>query len=178
MQGLPDYLAENLKILFVGYNPGEKSALLGHHYAGRGNQFWRLLHDSGLTQRLYLPEEDAQLLQVGYGLTNLVVRPSKSSADLSQEEMQLGAKELRQKVRLYRPALVCFLGKEVYRKFANLKAGAPVDYGLVQGHSMLEGVKEFVAPNPSGRSTIPYGQKLAIFEELLKIQILKEQGVD
>lgn len=170
MQGLPDYLAENLKILFVGYNPGEKSALLGHHYAGRGNQFWRLLHDAGLTQRLYLPEEDAQLLQVGYGLTNLVVRPSKSSADLSQREMQLGAKELRQKVQFYQPAVVCFLGKGVYRSFANLKTSQPVEYGLVPGSILAEGVREFVAPNPSGRSTIAYATKLAIFKDLLAAQ--------
>ena len=169
MNGLPDYLDMNLKILFVGYNPGERAALLGHHFAGRGNQFWRLLHDAGLTNRLYQPEEDGRLLEVGYGLTNLVVRPSKSSSDLLPEEMRAGAAELRQRVEQYRPVVVCFLGKEVYRKYAGLTPRVVVDYGLVDTPSVFPGMKEFVAPNPSGRSTIPYRDKLAVFCQLRKL---------
>lgn len=164
LQGIPDHLAENLKILFVGYNPGTKSAVSGHHYAGRGNQFWRLLYDAGLTQRLYSPEEDGLLVQEGYGLTNIVARPSPSSADLTPAEMREGAVELRQKVARYTPQVVAFLGKEVYRKYAGLKTSQPVDYGLVFPPS--GGAQEFVAPNPSGRSTIPYAKKLALFEQL------------
>jgi len=53
LSGLPDYLDYNLRVLFVGYNPGERAAALGHHYAGRNNQFWRLIYDAGLTGRLY-----------------------------------------------------------------------------------------------------------------------------
>ncbi len=169
MNGLPDYLDRDLKILFVGYNPGERSALLGHHFAGRGNQFWRLLHDAGLTKRLYQPEEDDQLLADGYGLTNLVVRPSKSSSDLSAEEMRAGAAELRQRVEQYQPMVGCFLGKEVYRKYAGLTPRVVVEYGLVKTATVFPAMKEFVAPNPSGRSTIPYREKLAVFCQLRKL---------
>jgi len=164
--GLPDYLACNLKVLFVGYNPGERSAALQHHYAGRGNQFWRLLHEAGLTGRLYLPEEDNLLLLEGYGLTNLVPRPSKSSSDLSSVEMRAGAAQLRQKLAQYFPGVVCFLGKEVYRKYAGLKTGMPVVYGPIAGKGEFPDIREFVAPNPSGRNTVPYAEKLAAFQQL------------
>lgn len=169
MKGLPDYLDYNMKVLFVGYNPGERSANLGHHYAGRGNQFWRLLCDAGFTDRLYRPEEDSLLLAEGYGLTNLVGRPSKSSADLSPGEMREGAVDLRRKVEQYRPGLVCFLGKDVYRKYAGLKSTDKIGYGPVPEVNRIQSVKEFVAPNPSGRSTIPYSEKLLFFRSLKEI---------
>ena len=169
-QGLPDYFAKNLKILFVGYNPGERAAALGHHYAGRGNQFWKLLNESGLTQRLYRPEEDGLLLLEGYGLTNLVGRPSKSSSDLSAAEMREGAEELRRKVAFYRPSWLCLVGKEVYRQYAKLKTGTMVEYGKIPDDSYIyEGIKEFVAPNPSGRNAIPYAEKLSVFSKLREI---------
>lgn len=167
IKGLPDYLDYNLKVLFVGYNPGERSAVLGHHYAGRGNQFWHLLYDAGLTTRQYLPEEDSQLLSEGYGFTNLVPRPSKSSSDLAPPEMREGAAGLRRKIRRYRPVVVCFLGKEIYRKYADLRSGAPVDYGPVTRIDPDGDSREFLAPNPSARSTVPYAEKLAIFCRLL-----------
>jgi len=163
--GLPDYLGFGLKIIFVGYNPGERAALLGHHYAGRGNQFWRLLYEAGLTGRLYRPEEDSLLLKEGYGLTNIVSRPSKSSADLTPGEMKDGALELRLKISGYRPGVACFLGKEVYRRYAGLKSGVPINYGLVD-KVIYAGITEYVAPNPSGRSTIPYSEKLSVFSRL------------
>ena len=166
MKGLPDYLAHGLKILFVGYNPGERSAVLGHHFAGRGNLFWRLLYEAGLTPRLYDPTEDGMLKELGYGLTNLVPRPSKSSSDLSTAEMREGALELRIKVTRYKPAIVCFLGKEVYRRFAGISAKSGLSYGPVEGADVTQGVLAFVAPNPSGRSTILYADKLAVFIQL------------
>lgn len=169
MNALPDHLACNLKILFVGYNPGERSAELGHHYAGRGNQFWRLLNDAGLTERLYSPEEDRKLTALGYGLTNLVGRPSKSSSDLSIVEMKDGAVELREKIKRYLPRVVCFLGKDVYRKYAGLKTNEKISYGLIYSPGIGDGVMEFVAPNPSGRSTVPYNNKLNVFCNLREL---------
>src|SRR4029078_11167447 len=45
---LPDLIVPGLEILFVGINPGMKSARVGHYYAGLGNLFWRCLHESGV----------------------------------------------------------------------------------------------------------------------------------
>lgn len=166
MYGLPDYLDYHLKIVFVGYNPGEKSAKLNYHYAGRGNQFWRLLFDSGLTTRLYSPEEDHLLLQEGYGLTNIVSRPSKSSSDLTKEEMCKGAMALRKKIENYKPRIVCFLGKEIYRLYIGLKSSIPISYGIPAQSHLFHQTRAFVAPNPSARSTIPYDRKLDYFVQL------------
>jgi mismatch-specific thymine-DNA glycosylase len=164
--GLPDYMSPNLKILFVGYNPGERSAALQHHFAGLNNSFWRLLFESELTTRLYTYEEDRLLLDEGYGLTNLVERPSPSSSDLSPFEMRMGARDLREKVQKFQPGIVCFLGKDIYRYYAGVKSGNPISYGPVPREKVLFQSSEFVAPNPSGRSTVPYSQKLMILRQL------------
>jgi hypothetical protein len=36
---LPDLLAPNLDLVFVGINPSLKSARVGHYYAGLGNLY-------------------------------------------------------------------------------------------------------------------------------------------
>lgn len=166
MGEIPDHLATNLRVLFVGYNPGKTSALVGHHYAGPGNQFWRLLADAGITERRYAPEEDLLLLQSGFGFTNLVARWSPGSSDLTPAEMTAGAARLREKVVRCRPRLICFLGKEVYRRYAGLKTNTAIAYGPARPPAQVPGTAEFVAPNPSGRSTVPYAEKLAAFRAL------------
>ena len=64
-----DLLKPNLKLLFCGYNPSLRSGHTGHHYAHPGNRFWRVLFASGIADRLYKPEEDALLLDLGIGFT-------------------------------------------------------------------------------------------------------------
>lgn len=167
MPNLPDYLGPNLSIIFVGYNPGDRSFALGQHFAGRNNLFWRLLHESGLTPRLWAAAEGADLPSLGLGLTNIVVRPSPSSSDLDWGELVSGAAELRRKIVACRPQLVCLLGKDIFRAYAGLKRSASVEWGRQVGET-VPGVPEFVAPNPSGRSTIPYQEKLAVYQTLAR----------
>ena len=53
-RGMPrirDIVAPELRALFVGINPGLRSAALGHNFAGKGNPFWRLLYAAGLIDR-------------------------------------------------------------------------------------------------------------------------------
>jgi len=50
---LPNLIKPDLKILFVGINPGTRSAEVGHHFAGRSNRFWKFLFESGLTPIKY-----------------------------------------------------------------------------------------------------------------------------
>ena len=72
LPALPDLLAPDLALLFVGYNPSVHSARRGHYYAGPGNQFWRLLALAGLTPRVFTPDEDRELLALGIGITGLL----------------------------------------------------------------------------------------------------------
>ena len=54
---LPDLLPHNLKVVFCGTAAGTQSAQAGAYYAGRGNKFWRILHETGLTPRQLAPHE-------------------------------------------------------------------------------------------------------------------------
>jgi TDG/mug DNA glycosylase family protein len=108
---LPDYLAPGLAIVFVGINPGERSARIGHYYGNPRNPFWRLLHEAGLTPRRLRPEEDALLPRFGLGITDLVKRPSRGAGDLAAAEFRRGRPALEAKLLRARPRIVCFNGK-------------------------------------------------------------------
>jgi len=62
---LPDYLQPGLQVVFVGFNPGERSARLGHYYAGAGNLFWRALSESGLVPEALGFCDDWRIAQFG-----------------------------------------------------------------------------------------------------------------
>lgn len=160
-----DILTEGLTVLFVGYNPGRYTEQRGHHFAGPGNYFWPLLYESGLTERRLSCEDDGELLFWGVGITNIVSRMTPSSGDLSAEELRNGGRLLVEKVRRFRPRVVCCLGKEVYRHYADKPSGARVDWGL-QPIPVVEDVLDYVAPNPSRRSTVPYGVRLTLMVRL------------
>ncbi len=158
---LPDYLRASLDLVFVGINPGLKSAAAGHHYAGPGNHFWPLLFESGLVTERLTPADDARVLEWNIGLTNIVDRPSRSASDLTTDELLAGAKALRTKLMRYQPRIACLNGKRIYETFA----GHPCSFGL-QDERVAE-TAFFVMPSTSAR-TAAYqrADKLAWFREL------------
>jgi len=135
-------------VLFVGINPGVRSALTGHHFAGFSNRFWRLLFESGLVPERLRAEDDRRLPEWGYGVTNLVARPSPGIDTLTRGEYLAGVGVLRRKVRRWRPAVVAFVGVTLYRAIFEVRG--PVKLGLQR--ERLEGARVFVLPNPSGRN--------------------------
>jgi double-stranded uracil-DNA glycosylase len=114
-KSVPDLIASDLRVLFCGINPGLYSAAVGHHFARPGNRFWPALYNSGFTDRLLSPFEEHQLLDLGYGITNLVARATASAAELANEEYVRGARLLEKKVLRYRPGFVAFIGLGAYR---------------------------------------------------------------
>jgi TDG/mug DNA glycosylase family protein len=159
---LPDVVGRGLCILFVGFNPGIRSSQTGHHFAGYSNRFWKLLHASGLTSRLYSSEEDATLLLEGYGITNIVPRPTRSAAEIRKEEYRAGAERLIRLIEDLRPAIVCYEGIGVYRELTGMKA---VECGR-QHQSVVAGVIDFVVPSPSGLNRIPWDDQLKWHRQL------------
>jgi TDG/mug DNA glycosylase family protein len=135
-----------LDLLFCGYNPSLTSGHTGHHYAHPGNRFWRVLFASGITDRLYAPEEDASLLDRGIGFTNLCPRPTRRADELGREEIRAGADDLGGRLQRYRPRAVAYTGIGVYRWF---RATSKVCWG-VQPDSAVQGVTDVVVPSPSG----------------------------
>ncbi len=105
---LPDHLAPGLDIVFVGINPGERSARIGHYYGNPHNPFWRLLYEAGLTPRQLRPDEDHLLPSFGIGITDIVKRPSCGVGDLAGAEFRRGRPALEAKLLAARPRIVCF----------------------------------------------------------------------
>ncbi len=107
-----------MKLIVIGFNPGERSARVGHYYAGRGNLFWPLLHDSGIVPELLDYREDKRLIEFGIGLTDLVKRPTRGIEEIERHEFAEGRVLLAQKLEQYAPRVVAFNGKLVFEKFA------------------------------------------------------------
>ena len=112
---LPDVIAPRLRILFCGINPGLYSTAVGHHFGRPGNRFWKALHASGFTPRLFSPSEDSTLLAFGIGITNLCPRTTASADELTAAELERGGRALVAKARRYRPRVVAILGIGAYR---------------------------------------------------------------
>lgn len=159
---VPDCVAPGLRVLFVGINPGLRSGETGHHFAGASNLFWRLLHEAGLTPERLTYADDRRLPEYGLGVTNVVDRPTRGADALSWEELAAGGARLRERVLRLRPRVVCLLGKDAYRAYAGLGPAARVEWG-VQPRPVVPGTVDYVAPNPSGRSTLPYAERLRHF---------------
>jgi len=142
---VPDVLAPGLRVLFCGINPGRWSAAVGHHFARPGNRFWKALHLAGFSDRLLAPDEEAELLRLGLGITNLVDRATATAAELDTGELRAGARRLAAKVARARPAAVAILGVGAYRTaFAAPKATVGPQPDLIGGATA------WVLPNPSG----------------------------
>lgn len=169
-QPVPDILAPSLRVLFCGFNPGTRSGALGHNYAGRGNQFWRLLALCGLTPHQLAPEEDRTMVRWGLGSTNLVSRVTPGSADLSRAELRAGVPRLRRIVDEVRPRVIAYTGKGVYLAASGL---GQAEWGE-QPASLFPGVVDFVVPSPSGLARLPFDAKLHWFRMLGGLQVLQD----
>ena len=152
-----DLLGPDLSLVFCGYNPSLTSGRSGHHYAHPGNRFWRVLYAAGITDRLYRPEEDERLLELGIGFTNFCPRPTRRADELTREEIRAGAEELRAKLEHLRPLAVAYTGIGVYRWF---RATSKVGWGVQEARA-VPGVVDVVVPSPSGLNRM-------LFDELVE----------
>ncbi len=160
---LPDYLADGLDIAFVGINPGEQSARAGHYYANPRNPFWRLLHRAGLTPQELRPDEDHLLPGFGYGLTDIVKRPSRGAADLAVTEFRQGRRILEAKLLHAQPRIICFNGKIGFTHFLGARA-----FRRFGRQDVTVGVSRvFVLPSTSpANAGTPVAMKLRYFRDL------------
>jgi TDG/mug DNA glycosylase family protein len=161
---LEDVVVDRPRLLLVGINPGLRSGALGHHFAGNGNPFWRLLHASRLTPALLGFAEDQRLAELGIALTNLCPRTTRTAAELTREEIARGRGVLARKIAAWRPAVVAFVGVSLYRMYFG--AGATPGPGVKA--DLIAGGRVFVVPNPSGlNASFPgFADKLIWFKRL------------
>lgn len=134
-----------MQVLFCGINPSLYSAAVGHHFARPGNRFWQSLYEAGFTPRLLAPFEDCELLQLGYGLTNISDRATARADQLDPEELLGGQQRLAAKVHKVQPRYLAIMGITAYRAaFKRPKAAiGPQDQSL-------QDARIWVLPNPSG----------------------------
>ena len=167
IKALPDIVAPNLDVLIVAINPSLRSAAAGYSFASKGNPFWRLLHESGLTKVLLEPEEGARLPEFGVGLASGVRRATRTAAELTRAEQQLGAKRVARLVATLRPRYVALLGLTLYPIF--FPTGTERGPGLKT--DTVSGSPVFVLPNPSGlnRAYPGFQKKLIWYRELAQL---------
>jgi TDG/mug DNA glycosylase family protein len=161
---LQDITTEHPRILFVGINPGRTSGRVGHHFAGPGNPFWRLLHAAGLVPEVLRAEEDGRLAEFGLALVNLCPRVTRTAAELTAAELRRGRARLVTKIAAMQPEVVALVGVTLYPIVCG--SGGPPGPGAKPG--TLGGARVFVLPNPSGlNASFPsFAAKLVWFEQL------------
>jgi double-stranded uracil-DNA glycosylase len=166
-KGLPplrDRIPADVRVLFVGINPGVRSSVTGHHFAGFSNRFWKLLYESKLVPEPITFADDDRLPEWRYGITNIVPRPTPGIDTLRPDEYVAGRKRLRTKVRRFKPAVVAMVGVTVFRAMFPERKGV-VALGLQEERLGESAV--FVLPNPSGRNAnYSYAEMLAAFRAL------------
>lgn len=161
-QRLTDHIRPGIHVLFVGINPGLRSAATGHHFAGHSNRFWKLLFESKLVPEPLTHQDDWRLPDWGLGLTNIIQRPSAGIDVLKPQDYVAGRKRLIATVERYRPHAVALLGVTIYRALFPEHRTGRVSLGLQ--NETLAGCLVVVLPNPSGRNAhYSYRRMLTVF---------------
>jgi len=146
---LPDHLREGLDLLFVGLNPSQYSAEVGHYFANPRNRFWPAFNLSGLVARQVTAEEDATLLDDGIGFTDVAKRPTPMGSGLRAADFRQWAPVLKEKILQFAPRLVCFHGLMAYKAYLQHGEGVKESPQLGLQERIIGASKVFVVPNPS-----------------------------
>jgi TDG/mug DNA glycosylase family protein len=163
---LPDHIKPGVRILFVGINPGLRSAATGHHFAGHSNRFWKLLYDSRLVSQPLSFADDWRLPEWQLGLTNVIPRCTKGVDTLSPHEYRRGLRALERKINRYKPQLIVLLGVTIFRTFFPSASQARLGTTRVT----LAGVPVYLLANPSGRNAhYSYAAMLHAFRRLRRL---------
>ena len=170
-QTVPDLAAKNLIVLFAGINPGLYTAAIGRHFGRPGNRFWPALHGGGFTPRLFSPFEEALLLDLKFGITNIVQRATARADELTDDELRAGGQRLEAKVRRWRPTVVAVLGIHPYRVVSGVK-----DARVGLQKPLFGGSHAWVLPNPSGLNAHYQPAALAELFGELRVWAIAQHG--
>ncbi len=143
----PDILRPGLAAIFCGINPAASAARDGSNFSSPTNRFWEVVFRAGFTTVRLRPEEQARLLDYGYGMTAVVERPTAEASQLSRDEFRKARAGFESKIERYAPHATVFLGKSAYQAMMNLKR---VDWG--RQSAAIGRTLTWVLPNPSGRN--------------------------
>ena len=150
---VPDLLPEDgeLRLLFVGINPGLWTAATQTHFAHPANRFYPALRRAGIIDRVMDPaagmsDEDRDYFRSrGIGITNVVRRATARAAELTPDELREGGQQLLDLVARARPRVVAIAGITAYRSAFGARLAV-----LGRQPEPLAGAELWVVPNPSG----------------------------
>jgi TDG/mug DNA glycosylase family protein len=162
--GIPDLVGPDLRVLFCGINPGQRSGELGLHFARPGNRFWKLLHAGGFTDHVFAPAEQAGLPGLGIGITNLVERVTVAASELARAELRAGAIRLEAKAKDLRPRIVAVLGIGAYRTALRRPAAE-----VGEQEEGLAASRLWLLPNPSGLQARYQMPEMTVFYRNLQV---------
>jgi len=163
MRTLPDHLRKGMKLVIIGCHPTESSVRVGHYYAGRDNEFWPIIFESGVVPEPFDYRDDKRVIEFGIGLTDLVKRPYKIATDISREDFAEGRIVLSQKLEEFAPRVVAFNGKMTYEVFAQRKS----KFGLQK--ESLYGARVYVLPATPGPALKTRSEKVSHFRKLAQL---------
>jgi double-stranded uracil-DNA glycosylase len=148
---VPDLLGPDVRLLFVGINPGLWTAATKTHFAHPVNRFYPALLRAGIIDRRIDPsagmtnDDRAYLIARGIGITNLVEQATARAAEIPMPDLRVGAARLESLVERVRPRVVAVAGVTAYRvAFEHPKASAG------RQPESIASAELWVVPNPSG----------------------------
>lgn len=148
---VPDLVGPDVRLLFVGINPGLWTAATQTHFAHPGNRFYPALLRAGIIRRPIDPaagmdDDDRQhLIELGIGITNIASRATARASELDRDELRAGAAALADRVAEWKPRVVAIAGITAYRvAFREPRAQ------LGRQRHDLAGAELWLVPNPSG----------------------------
>ena len=163
---VPDLLpgpGQELRLLFVGINPGLWTAATQTHFAHPGNRFYPALLRAGVLTRAVDPaagmtdEDREHLRERGIGITNLVRRATARADELTTDELREGGDRLLATIARTRPAVVAVAGITAYRQAFGVRKAQTGEQP-----EPVEGARLWVVPNPSGLNAHETVESLAV----------------
>lgn len=146
-----DLIGRDVRLLFVGINPGLLTAATNTHFCHPTNRFYPALRLAGLIDWQLDPavgmsdDQRENLIRRGIGITNLVNRATARADELGVDELREGARRLTKLVGRFAPSVVAVAGITAYRSaFARPRARLGLQEDDIGGAAM------WVIPNPSG----------------------------
>ncbi len=150
---VPDVLASGLITVFCGRAPSPESARQRAYYAHFSNQFWKILAETGMTDRRFAPTEFHLLPNFGIGLTDINKTESGSDHELSGSGD--APRTVYEKIKLHQPRILAFNGKNNCRMFLHAvfkePKNMPIDYGAQEPYKVGD-TKIYLLPNTSARA--------------------------
>lgn len=140
---------EQLKILFIGKVPIQKSVDKGHYFQGKqGTALWNRLKEYKLISYPESEDADDYLLAHKYGITDIAKTSRNFGSEPTIKEYEEGTIRILNLIKKHRPKIVFFVYKKVLEQilFHSSSNKIRVKYGFNHDCNFFENTKVFVYP--------------------------------